>query len=172
MLLLYKNGIQMSFNTPSSLLEDEYDEISRRGGGENSMQVFCLIKSYLKNFRINKTAMIYNIWGRKCDDYRFIMLIPEGLRPPDWKMGQEYEIDQPFKILQPKSAGQEIHSNVTMKIYYAFISIFKRYPNYQWYYLVDDDSYVNVNNLRTFLSNQDHTKKVTFGFNFKVKQIP
>lgn len=86
--------------------------------------------------------MIFNVWGHKCDDYRFIMLIPKDLRPLDWKAGEEYEIQSPFKIFQPKSLVNETHKNITMKIYYTFISIYKRYPNFEWYYLVDDDSYV------------------------------
>lgn len=134
-------------------------------------RVFCLIKSYLKSHRNNKTAMVYNVWGHKCDDYRFIMLIPEDLRPLDWKSGEEYKIQSPFKILQPKSLVNETHKNITMKIYYAFISIYKRFPNFEWYYLVDDDSYVNVNNLKKFLATQNPSQKITFGFNFKVFSV-
>lgn len=135
----------------------------------SSTKVFCLIKSYLKNFRINKTANIYRVWGRKCDDYRFIMLIPEALRTREWKLGEENEVLSPFKMLQPRTVVSESHENVTMKIYHAFMSVYKRFPNYPWYYLVDDDAYANLNNLREFLATQDSTQLVTYGYDFKVQ---
>ena len=135
----------------------------------NETKVFCMIKSYLKNYRINKTQTIYNVWGRKCDEYRFIMIIPEDLRPENWQLGKEMEIEHPFRVLQPVAVVSETHENITMKIYNAFISIYKRFPNYPWYFLVDDDSYVNVDNLRMFLATKDPYEMITYGYDFTIK---
>lgn len=135
---------------------------------KNGTRIFCLIKSYLSNWKINKTTMIYQVWGRKCDEYRFIMLIPEELRTSDWKLGKESEVEEPLKILQPAGLEAETHEHITNKIYRTFLAVFARFPYFNWYYLVDDDTYVNVNNLREFLRTKDSTQKVTFGFNFKV----
>lgn len=161
----YKSHLQTTSNEIKTqeigLIEDENLVTNR------STTVFCFIKSYLSNYKINKTATVFKVWGRKCDDYRFIMLVPEELRPPNWKLGKETEIDTPFKIIQPESLESETHEKVTRKIYHAFVSIFNRYPNFDWYYLVDDDSYVNVKNLRLFLKTKNSSEKVTFGYNLK-----
>lgn len=171
-LISRHSGFYESIYVPVSL--DPYYEDRPRTSTNNDEwpngKVFCLIKSYLKNYRINKTSLIHRVWGRKCDDYRFIMMIPVELRPPEWTSGNEFELLTPLKMLQPKAVTQETHANVTMKIYQAFLSIYKRFPDYPWYYLVDDDSYVNVNNLRKFLHTQDSTKPVTYGYDFKVNK--
>lgn len=137
----------------------------------NTTRVFCLVKSHLNAYRINKTQLIYKVWAHKCDDYRFIMAIPEDFRTSAWRAGEEIEIEKPFKILQPQSLVDESHENVTMKLYHAFISIYKRFPHYPWYYVVDDDSYVNVNNLRSFLATKDPSELVTYGFDFDVLSV-
>lgn len=138
------------------------------GSNSNHVRVFCFIKSYLKNYRNYRAQTVYKIWGRKCDDYRIIMMIPQEFRPKDWELGKEVEIEEPLKILQPKTLKIEIHSGITSKIFHAFISIYKRFPDYHWYYLVDDDSYVNMNNLRSFLSTKNYSELITYGYDYKV----
>jgi hypothetical protein len=134
-------------------------------------RIFCLIKSYSRNYKINKTSLIYKVWGHKCDDYRFIMFIPEEQRTADWNIGKEIEVNEPFKILQPKELRTETHSNITHRIFSAFMSVYKRFPDYPWYYLVDDDSYVNVPNLKQFLSDKNSSEPVTYGYEFRVNII-
>lgn len=134
----------------------------------NQTQIFCIIKSYLKSYRRNRPQMAHKIWGHKCDDYRILTIMPKEYRTADWKLGDEFEIAEPLKILQPKTATREVHSGITLRIYHALMSIFKRFPNYSWYYLVDDDAYVNVNNMRKFLNTKNSSELVTYGFDFNV----
>lgn len=153
---------------PELEIETVKEDIER----DNRTRIFCMIKSYLKNYKSNKTSLIYNVWGRKCDEHRVIMMIPEEFRTPEWEAGKEFEVlGKPFNILQPKTLVEETHAKVTEKIYHAFISIFKRFPNYPWYYLVDDDTYVNMNNMKEFLSDKDPSEPITFGFNFRVCDV-
>jgi hypothetical protein len=129
--------------------------------------IFCLIKSHLGNYRKNKTMLVYRVWAHKCDNYRFIMYIPEEYRPANYALGNEYELETPLRILQPKVRFNETHARLTPRVYHAVISIYTRFPNYTWYYIVDDDSYVNMGNMREFLSGQmGREKAVTFGFDF------
>lgn len=134
---------------------------------ENS-RVFCIVKSYMKSFRNLRIQGIHKIWIRKCDEYRIIMMIPDELRTSEWKLGEEFEIQEPLKILQPAGLIIESHENITQKLYNSFISIYKRFPDFDWYYLVDDDAYVNVYNLKKFLSSKNRTELVTFGYCFNV----
>ena len=80
----------------------------------------------------------------------------------------EVEIDKPFYILQPRGHTKETHEKLTDKLYHAFESIYKRFPDYDWYYVSDDDAYVNMNNLRAFIADKNSSQPITFGFDFKV----
>lgn len=132
-------------------------------------RVFCLIKSHLKSYRANRIQSMYKIWAHKCDDYRIIMIIPEEFRTNDWKLGEQFEISTPLRIIQPKTLEKETHRNLTLKIYHAVIYVHEKLPDFPWYYLVDDDCYVNVDNLRKFLSTKNPNSLITFGYNFNVE---
>ena len=71
-------------------------------------------------------------------------------------------------MIQPKFMSRESHGNLTLKIYYSLIYIYQNLPKYDWYYIVDDDAYVNINNLKEFLKDKPTNKSITFGYNFKV----
>ena len=81
---------------------------------------------------------------------------------------EEIEISEPFYILQPRFHTNETHRYLTDKLYRAFESIYRRFPDYDWYYISDDDAYVNVNNLKSFLMDKNSFEPVTYGFEFKV----
>jgi glycoprotein-N-acetylgalactosamine 3-beta-galactosyltransferase len=40
--------------------------------------------------------------------------------------------------------------------------------DHHWFLLVDDDTYVFVDNARKFISNRSHTEPLTYGYNFKI----
>lgn len=131
-------------------------------------RVFCMIKSYLANYRNQKIQTVMKLWGSRCDDYRVIMLVPEELRPNGWRLGKQCEILEPFKILQPETLVREDHGDITRKIYHSMKYVYQNFPDFQWYYLVDDDSFVNYDNLKTFLRTKNHTELVTYGYDFSV----
>lgn len=101
---------------------------------------------------------------------KFISLVPGKYLPANYSHDpdQELEVSEPFYILQPKFHVTETHAKLTDKLYRAFESVYSRYPNYDWYYISDDDAYVNMNNLKSFLSDRNSSDAVTFGFEFKV----
>ena len=81
---------------------------------------------------------------------------------------EEIEISKPYYILQPRYHVNETHAFLTDKLYRAIESVYLRFPDYDWYYISDDDAYVNVNNLKIFLRDKNPSKLVTYGFEFKV----
>jgi len=64
---------------------------------------------------------------------------------------------------------KETHEKLTDKLYRAFESVYKRFPDYDWYYISDDDAYVNMNNLKDFLRDKSSSEPVSYGFEFKVR---
>jgi hypothetical protein len=44
----------------------------------------------------------------------------------------------------------------------------KNFHNFDWYYIVDDDAYVNIRNLKEFLKYKHSNESITYGYNFKV----
>ena len=42
-----------------------------------------------------------------------------------------------------------------------------KHQNYDWYLKADDDSFIHVDNMRTFLGAKDSNMPVTFGYDFK-----
>lgn len=87
--------------------------------------------------------------------------------PSNYQANDEIEITHPFNLLQPRFHVKETHENLTDKIFRAVESVYKRFPAYDWYYISDDDAYVNVNNLKEFLREKNSTRPVTYGFEFK-----
>lgn len=132
--------------------------------------VFCLIKTHPKNIQINKTLILFKIWAHKCDNYRFITLLPNHLRPKEFfeDNSQIIEVFDQFYMIQPKFLSKESHGNLTLKIYYSMIYIYEKFKKYDWYYIVDDDAYVNMRNLKEFLKDKPTNVSITFGYNFKV----
>ncbi|CAF0985930.1 unnamed protein product [Brachionus calyciflorus] len=132
----------------------------------NLPTVFCLIKTHPANIKINKTLNIYRVWGHKCDNYRFITLLPEELRPQN--PTDTVEVFDNFYMIQPKGLVRENHDDLSLKLYYSMIYVYEKFPFYDWYYLVDDDAYVNVRNLKEFLKDKPSNESITYGYNFKV----
>ncbi|CAF0973845.1 unnamed protein product [Brachionus calyciflorus] len=133
---------------------------------KNLPSVFCLIKTHPNNIKINKTLNIYKVWARKCDNYRFITLLPEHLRPKN--SSETFEVFENFYMIQPKGLVRESHGDLSLKVYYSMIYAYQKFKPYDWYYIADDDAYVNMRNLKEFLKDKSTNESITYGYNFKV----
>ncbi|CAF0946770.1 unnamed protein product [Brachionus calyciflorus] len=71
-------------------------------------------------------------------------------------------------MLQPKNLIEEDHGNLTLKIYNSMVYVYQKFSSYDWYYIVDDDAYVNIRNLKEFLKDKPKNIPITYGYNFKV----
>jgi glycoprotein-N-acetylgalactosamine 3-beta-galactosyltransferase len=72
----------------------------------------------------------------------------------------------PIAPIQNIIAGYE---HLTQKSTLAFLFAYENYHNdFDWFIKADDDTYVFVDHLKTFLSGQNSSEPVTFGYNFKV----
>lgn len=136
-------------------------------------KIFCIILTSKKNYK-TKSRIIYDSWASKCDNYRFITMIPSELLESNSTENQyknvsiEFEYNKQIKFLQPADLIHDQYDKLTEKVYLTFKDIYKRYNNYDWYLKSDDDTFIFVDNLRNFLSNKNSSSPVTFGYNFKV----
>lgn len=155
------------FGTRIKLFEDKYKNSSNFS--KINPTIFCLIKTHPHNIRINKTITTYNIWAKKCDNYRFVTLLPQELIPENVDLNKTIEVFNEFYMIQPKGLTSETHSYLTLKIYHAILFVYRFFPDYDWYHIVDDDAYVNIKSFKRFLRNKNPDNLVSYGHNFKLE---
>ena len=135
----------------------------------NSSFLFCIILTKFDNLN-TKTKTIYETWASKCDNYRFILTLPNNIiENSNTSKGIELNINY-MNILQPPNYTSERYNALTDKIFltlnYLFINDY--YKRYKWYLKADDDSFIFVNNLRDFLSTKNSSLPVTYGYDYKL----
>jgi glycoprotein-N-acetylgalactosamine 3-beta-galactosyltransferase len=133
-------------------------------------QVFCMILSSPKTLK-DKARVVYNTWAHKCDDYRFISMLPEGNQTTivSQKEGEYKDAiyDNMLKVMQPSRLTEESYEHLTDKVFYLFMDVYKSFNYFDWYLKVDDDTFIFVNNLKNFLKTKNSTNNVTYGYDFK-----
>jgi hypothetical protein len=127
-----------------------------------SIRVCCLILTTPKNL-LNRAKAINDTWAPRCDRYFFITEINRDTMTPDQlKFTQQIPI-APIKDIIPG------YDHLTQKSTLAFLFAYENYFNdCDWFVKADDDTYLLVDNLKAFLSEQNSSEPVTFGYNFKV----
>ena len=119
----------------------------------------------------NRIKAVHEAWATKCDKYMFVIVMPI-----EWKnktkqiinnetivKGFEFEYEN-IQFLQPPNFTFDIYNKLTDKVYRAFEYIYKNYNDYDFYLKGDDDTFIFVDNLRKFLSRQNRSSPVTFGW--------
>ena len=79
-----------------------------------------------------------------------------------------HEFTDPFPILQPAFFETDIYGKLTDKVFRTLEDVYLRYNDYDWYLKADDDTFIFVDNLKTFLKTKNSSQPVTFGFDFKI----
>lgn len=78
---------------------------------KKQMKLFCFILSSGKNCMNGKAKQIYNAWAHKCDNYKFISVIPEEIRLKNQSYITENgtEFNNGFEIMQPPGLGTKVN---------------------------------------------------------------
>lgn len=126
-----------------------------------------MVKTHPDNLKSEQALNAYKIWVRKCDNYRFVTLLPKDLVPKESDPNEPIEVLDKFYMVQPERYAFETHDNLTYKLYSSIKYVYSKFPNYDWYHISDDDAYVNLNNFRTFLYDKNPAWPITYGFEFK-----
>ena len=128
----------------------------------NSPRIFCLILTTPKYFS-TRTKAVNATWGRRCDGYYFISeLHNENLTTEQMNIAKQLPI-APIKTI---IGG---YNHLTLKSNLAFLFAYEHHLNdFDWFVKADDDTFLIVDHLKTFLREQNSSEPVTFGYNFKI----
>jgi glycoprotein-N-acetylgalactosamine 3-beta-galactosyltransferase len=130
-----------------------------------SPRVLCLILTSPDNF-LTRTRAVNATWGPRCDRYFFVTEYNRQSWTPEQLSFTEKIPIAPIKNI---TAG---YDHLTQKSTLAFLFAYENYfYDFDWFVKADDDTYLIVDHLKTFLSEQDSSEPVTFGYNFKVIMI-
>jgi glycoprotein-N-acetylgalactosamine 3-beta-galactosyltransferase len=117
------------------------------------IRIYCFILTTPEYF--DTRARVVNLtWAPGCDKFSFI---------------SEYSNDTkglPIASIANISSGrQHLTQKTTLALHYLYENFLN---DYDWFVKADDDTYLFVENLKSFLKKQNTSEPITFGYNFKV----
>jgi len=130
-----------------------------------SPRVLCLILTSPKSF-LTRTKAVHETWAPRCDRHFFVTEYPQNNIT-----SEEFNIIEqiPIAPIENITAG---YNHLTQKSTLAFLFAYENYfDDFDWFVKADDDTYLIVEHLKAFLSEQNSSEPVTFGYNFKVIMI-
>ena len=162
LFLFFYNNHQFKFNSFSMY---RYSHMEK----EKSPRIFCMIPT--QPDYIARVKAVHDAWALKCDEYKFITVIPDNwfnesnvFITNETKLnGFEFEY-QNISFLQPMNFTFEIYNRLTDKLYKTFKYLYKNYNDYDYYLKADDDAFIFVDNLRKFLKSQNRSLPHTYGW--------
>ena len=125
-------------------------------------RIFCLILTTPKYF-LTRTKAVNDTWAPRCDRYFFVTESPQkNTTTTQLNFAKRLPI-APIKNI---TGG---YNHLTQKSTLAFLFAYENYfHDYEWFVKADDDTYLFVDHLRTFLSEKNTSEPITYGYNFKV----
>ena len=126
-------------------------------------QVILLFQYLLVLIDEFKATVINNTWGKDCDKHFFIVKLDSNLNS-----NISQEINYPLPILQPAKFDNEAYKRLTDKVFRTFQDVYLRYHDFDWYLKADDDTFILVDNLKSFLKTKNPSMPITFGYDYKL----
>ncbi|CAF4441327.1 unnamed protein product, partial [Rotaria sp. Silwood2] len=125
-------------------------------------RVCCLILTAPKYF-LTRVKAVNETWASRCDRYFFITeYAREAMTPEQIKFAKQIPI-APIKNI---TGG---YDHLTQKSNLAFLFAYENYLNdFEWFIKADDDTYLIVEHLKTFLSKQSPSEPITFGYTYQI----
>ena len=158
-LVLY---ISFSTNNYYTVLQKFQSYDNEPGSHVTLIRVLCLILTSPKNF-LTRTKAVNETWAPRCDRYFFIT---EYTRETMTKEQVGFAEQVPIASINNITAG---YDHLTQKSVLGFLFAYENYFNdFEWFLKADDDTFLIVENLKAFLSEQNALEPITFGYNFKV----
>lgn len=137
-----------------------------------STRLFCIVA--VRDPYDVKAQTVARVWGRKCDAFKFISVIPKNMTELGRGCSTQFEcldLNEIGDVIQPPGFIHDSYYRLTDKIFLAFVYMYEYYGYFDWYLKADDDTFVFVNNLREFLHDKDPSKPVTYGYDLKSRKV-
>ena len=130
-----------------------------------SPRICCLIVT-APQYLPTRAKAVNDTWGPRCDRYFFISELPRG----NMTREQLQIADRlPIAPIPNITSG---YGHLTQKSTLALLFVYEHHRNAcDWFVKADDDTYLIVDHLKTFLSKQNTSEPVTYGYNFKVATV-
>ena len=117
------------------------------------VRIYCLILTSPQYFDTRARA-VNSTWAKRCHRYSFI---------------SESSNDTKGLPIAPLPNITPGYWHLTQKATLALHYVYENSANdYDWVFKGDDDTYLFVENLKSFLKEQNTSEPITFGYNFKV----
>ncbi len=127
--------------------------VSIQSYSKAQIRIYCLILTTPQYFATRARA-VNATWASRCDRFSFI---------------SEYSNDTKGLAIAPIANISSGYGHLTQKSTLAFHYAYEKFYNdYEWFVKADDDTYLFVDNLKSFLKDKNSSEPVTFGYNFKV----
>ena len=138
-------------------------------------KVICFIMTSEKTF-IERSVTVWETWAHKCDKTVFACNCQNFTKNlnsnnRNASLGNiEFERVSSIPIMQLNVV--EHYDSMAEKVILILEKMYKNYiDQFKWFFLVDDDTYVFVENLMTFIGKLNYTEPYTYGFNFNNKGL-
>jgi glycoprotein-N-acetylgalactosamine 3-beta-galactosyltransferase len=127
--------------------------ISKQDSTNTQVRIYCLILTSPQYFDTRARA-VNSTWAPRCDKFSFI---------------SEYSNDTKDLPIAPIANISSGYGHLTQKTTLALHYVYENHLNdFDWFVKADDDTYLFVENLKSFLKDQNSSEPITFGYNFKV----
>ena len=124
---------------------------------KNANRLICIILTNEQNFE-KRSVTAWNTWAKKCDLTLF------ACNCSNFEKNKNFT-DIPILQLNLTESYQLMDRKVMMSLEMAY----KKYNDEKnWFLMVDDDTYVFVDNAHRFIDKQNSSLPQTFGYNFKI----
>jgi glycoprotein-N-acetylgalactosamine 3-beta-galactosyltransferase len=118
-----------------------------------------------------KPYTVLSTWASQCDSYRFVTVLSKSVQSD--LNSSELLVPEPLNLFQPEGFETETGSNnkLTTKVFLAFNQVYAKYRDYDFYLKADDDTFVNVDNLKRYLAELDPRSPATYGSDMAHKMV-
>jgi hypothetical protein len=141
---------------------------------EDLENTICIIMTSEKTF-IERSFTTWETWAWKCDRAIFACNCANFTKSfKSNRISEDIEYDRVASLLNNilQLDVVENYSFMSQKAILLLKTIYRLYNDqFKWFFLVDDDTYVFVENLKTFIRKLNHSEPFTYGFNFKNKEL-
>ena len=148
-------------NSPLNPVLNQFDR-NNNSSNASSPRVLCLILTSPKSL-LTLAKAVNNTWAPRCTGYYFITEYDSNSLQQNQL---EFARQLPIAPIENITTG---YDHLTQKSTLAFLFAYENhFDDFDWFLKADDDTYVFVDHLQTFLSDKNTSDPITYGYNFKV----